>query len=226
MATLTSAVTAEQLEIASDATEPGYYYVDDEAIRLLVRRVGQHRGKWIVDRGVAGTTAASHADNATLTRYYPEAPASGGGGSSSVRGFCYNTFPQVNDLGGSDKLPFQNVVFDTDDIFDSTTGIATIPAGMAGIWDITLQLYLNPDAAITSAYAFLSSDGDFILTNQYDLPFVKRPDQDTWTAQSSVSRLLEEGEQMWVNVVANGAASFDFDNGSFVLAVYRGPLPE
>jgi len=60
---------------------PLYYTVDDEAIRVIGRA---HEETWLVDRAIAGTTAASHSSGATLTRYFPDA-AGGVGTEQTVR---------------------------------------------------------------------------------------------------------------------------------------------
>jgi hypothetical protein len=90
VAALTSAVNASVTRFPTDTVEPspGYYMIDDEAVRVggseLTGTVGGTRTVWIVERGYAGTTAASHDSGATLTRYYPEAPSSGGGAVQSI----------------------------------------------------------------------------------------------------------------------------------------------
>lgn len=69
---------------------PGLYTIGSENIELQ----GFHRvitslfespfnGRWCV-RGVGGSTPASHLSGATLTRYYPDAPAGGGFGGVTV----------------------------------------------------------------------------------------------------------------------------------------------
>ena len=87
MTALTQAAAADDLLLYVDeaAPSPGAFFtIDDESIRLVGSQrpiPSQPSTIWIVERGVAGTTAATHADEATLTRYYPEAP---GGGTGSV----------------------------------------------------------------------------------------------------------------------------------------------
>lgn len=88
MATLNGAIssTAELIRVTGTAPEPGAYFtVDSEAIRFLGTSRGATgraftRGYWSVDRGVAGTTKATHSNGATLTRYYPDSASAGGGG--------------------------------------------------------------------------------------------------------------------------------------------------
>jgi hypothetical protein len=77
----------------AQSLEAGFYELGDESIRV---RWSEHAttdttsgveraidGRW-VERGVGGTTAATHDSGATLTRYYPEAPGGAGGGSVTV----------------------------------------------------------------------------------------------------------------------------------------------
>lgn len=90
MTTINANMTADQAWVPlanPNALEAGFYTIDDESIRV---RSSQHRttdtnpeavfaadGRW-VERGVGGTTPAAHSSGATLTQYYPEAPAEGG----------------------------------------------------------------------------------------------------------------------------------------------------
>lgn len=83
MTALTANITDSQTLIPVDAgltngtfQYPLYFTIGDEAIRVTGR---VHETTWLVDRGVAGTTAASHSDDAALTRYYPDSAASTGG---------------------------------------------------------------------------------------------------------------------------------------------------
>lgn len=90
MATLTSAIsaTATVIPVTGTAPEPGSFFtVGSENIRFLGTSRGPQgrsfrRTYWSVDRGVAGTTKATHSGGATLTQYYPESSAGGGGGGS------------------------------------------------------------------------------------------------------------------------------------------------
>jgi hypothetical protein len=71
----------------AQSLEAGFYELGDESIRV---RWSEHAttdttsgveraidGRW-VERGVGGTSAATHDSGATLTRYYPEAPGGEG----------------------------------------------------------------------------------------------------------------------------------------------------
>lgn len=88
MATLSAGISASEtvIRVSGTAPAPGsYFMLDSEAIRFLGTSRGRQgrsflRSYWSVDRGVAGTTAATHANGATLTQYYPDATSSGGGG--------------------------------------------------------------------------------------------------------------------------------------------------
>lgn len=88
MATLTANISASEgvIPVSGAAPAPGSYFtVGSEAIRFLGTSRGPSgragtRAYWSVDRGVAGTTAATHTNGATLTQYYPDAASGGGGG--------------------------------------------------------------------------------------------------------------------------------------------------
>lgn len=91
MATITANISAEDsiLPVSEQAPSPGAYYtIDDEAVRLLGSQLsptqGEDRTRWLVERAVAGTTAATHTSGATLTRYYPDAASVGGGEGAGV----------------------------------------------------------------------------------------------------------------------------------------------
>jgi hypothetical protein len=87
VATLNGAITADQelIRVTGAAPPPGSYLtVDSEAIRFNgATRGAQGRGftrdYWSVDRGVAGTTKATHSNGATLAQYYPDAAGASGG---------------------------------------------------------------------------------------------------------------------------------------------------
>jgi hypothetical protein len=90
MATLTGNISASQtvIPVSGDAPQTGSFFtVDSESIQFLGTSRGPQgrsflRDYWSVDRGVAGTTAATHSNGATLTQYYPD--AAGGVGGSGV----------------------------------------------------------------------------------------------------------------------------------------------
>jgi hypothetical protein len=92
MATLSANISATQtvVPVSGTAPEPGSYFtLNSEAVRFLGTSRGPGgrsflRSFWSVDRGVAGTTKATHSSGATLTQYYPDAAGSGGGGSISA----------------------------------------------------------------------------------------------------------------------------------------------
>lgn len=77
MATLTADVTAEAISWNVSALLPGvsYLQVDDEIVRILDQRSTENRLR--VQRGYAGTTAASHDSGAELVAVY--VPSAGGG---------------------------------------------------------------------------------------------------------------------------------------------------
>lgn len=95
MTTLSANVTADDVELPTDTADPepgSLWTLGDEVIEVggsasagtdeFGRRlpgVGFGKKRWIVQRAVAGTTAASHLSGATLTRYYPDAPGAVGG---------------------------------------------------------------------------------------------------------------------------------------------------
>jgi hypothetical protein len=81
MATLTANINATQtvIQVSGSAPETGSFFtLDSEAVRFLGTSRGADgraflRSYWSVERGVAGTTAATHSNGATLTQYYPDA---------------------------------------------------------------------------------------------------------------------------------------------------------
>jgi hypothetical protein len=106
MATITSNITATQTVIPVDVAvgiPDTFYTIDSEAIRLLGTSRGPdgrafRRTYWSVDRGLAGTTAATHSSGASLTQYYPDAEGGGGGGGVVI--LTGNAFPPtVDDVG-------------------------------------------------------------------------------------------------------------------------------
>lgn len=92
MATLSATITADAtvIPVSGSAPEIGSYLtVGSESIRFLgTSRGPQGRSKsrsyWSVDRGVAGTTKATHSSGTTLTQYYPDAEDGGGSGGVNV----------------------------------------------------------------------------------------------------------------------------------------------
>jgi hypothetical protein len=90
MATLTGNISATQTVIPVSGSAPqtgSYFIVDSEAVKFLGTSRGPQgrsffRDYWSIDRGVAGTTAATHSNGAALTQYYPD--AAGGVGDSGV----------------------------------------------------------------------------------------------------------------------------------------------
>jgi hypothetical protein len=115
MATLSANINATQtvVPVSGTAPEPGSYFtLNSEAVRFLGTSRGPGgraflRTYWSLDRGVAGTTKATHSSGATLTQYYPDAVGSGGLGSVTDGATTVNpatsiTFPAgtLTDLGG------------------------------------------------------------------------------------------------------------------------------
>src|SRR5437870_8708720 len=95
MTTLGAALnsSAQQLRVDAAVADPAdFYQIDSEVVQLLSHRqasaayLAGDPTLWRVERGVAGTTAASHLNGATLTPLYPQialsAVESGGGGVS------------------------------------------------------------------------------------------------------------------------------------------------
>lgn len=77
MATITADITASATTVpVSEELVPGYYVVDSE--NVVVTNSGYGHSEFVdshyasLDRGVGGTTAATHSSGATLTRYYPD----------------------------------------------------------------------------------------------------------------------------------------------------------
>jgi len=78
---------ADSLSLAS-----GFYTIDSENVKIengphpassVSNPIPKYNGRR-VQRGVGGSTAASHTSGATLTRYYPEAPGGTGSGGVTV----------------------------------------------------------------------------------------------------------------------------------------------
>jgi hypothetical protein len=92
MATLTANINATQTVIPVSGSVPetgSFFTLDSEAIRFLGTSRGADgraflRSYWSVERGVAGTTAATHSNGATLTQYYPDAVGGVGGSGVTV----------------------------------------------------------------------------------------------------------------------------------------------
>lgn len=84
MATLTADVNSTQGSWNVSALLPGvtYVQVDDEIVRILDQRSTELRFR--VERGYAGTTAASHSSGATLTPVYVPSESGGEGGAGAV----------------------------------------------------------------------------------------------------------------------------------------------
>lgn len=88
MATLSANIDATQtvIPVSGTAPTPGTFWtVGSESIQFLGTSRGQQgrayqRAYWSVDRGIAGTTAATHLSGATLTEYHPDANGGAGGG--------------------------------------------------------------------------------------------------------------------------------------------------
>lgn len=86
MATLSANINATQTVIPVSGAAPAtdtYWTVGTENVRFLGTSRGPQgrsflRSYWSVDRGIAGTTKATHLSGATLTQYYPDAASSGG----------------------------------------------------------------------------------------------------------------------------------------------------
>lgn len=87
MATITANITSSEGVIPTSAEmESGHYTIDSENIYVYGTSRGQEGRSFdrlfaSVERGVGGSTAASHTSGATLTRYYPDAATSGPAGS-------------------------------------------------------------------------------------------------------------------------------------------------
>jgi hypothetical protein len=89
MATLAAGIDATQtvIPVSGAAPETGSYLtVGTEAVRFLGTSRGPQgrsflRSYWSVDRGIAGSTAASHLSGAPFTQYYPDADGDGNGGA-------------------------------------------------------------------------------------------------------------------------------------------------
>ena len=94
MATLNGGITStsELIRVSGTPPAPGTYFtIDDEAFKANGATRGAQgrnftRDYLAVDRGVAGTTKATHSNGATLTPYYPDAPGGGSGGVTVTDG--------------------------------------------------------------------------------------------------------------------------------------------
>lgn len=141
----------------------GFYTIDNENLYL---RPEQHRttdtdpravssadGRW-AERGIAGSDAATHTSGATLTPYYPAAPATNTGGEQRVR------------LLG----PFA-VAFDTPGITDQAA-LTTLSAGVAVIraWARVTASWSpsNPGFRIGAGGSGAVTNGDYWTVTEYD----------------------------------------------------------
>jgi hypothetical protein len=140
MATLAAGIDATQtvIPVSGAAPETGSYLtVGTEAVRFLGTSRGPQgrsflRSYWSVDRGVAGSTAASHLSGATFTQYYPDAEGTGDGGSvtadqqDALDGNASlnagNPVASMADVGGSDPLHLDEYL----SIGETTTATATL----------------------------------------------------------------------------------------------------
>lgn len=156
MATLTANITADQeiLPVSTSVVTPGSYFtIGSEAILVHGTSRGPtgrafDRKFWSVERGIAGTTRASHSSGATLTQYYPDAASSGVGAPQ-----------QVSLLG-----PFP-IAFDTPGLDDGVV-LAELPAGTIVIraWVIVTTPTSEPEHLLIIAIGgpgySQSGDGD------------------------------------------------------------------
>lgn len=89
MTALTAAAssTAPLLYTDTEAPNGSTWTLGDESIIVVGSRrpqPGDDRTIWLVERGYAGTAADAHDSGDTLTRYYPEAPATAGQGAAQT----------------------------------------------------------------------------------------------------------------------------------------------
>lgn len=124
MPALTTSVDESTTRFPTDTANPSpgaTYTIDDEAIVVHGSALSGLKGGdytvWIVQRGFAGTTAATHSPGATLTRYYPDAASAGGGGEQMVRLLG----PFTVNFDDSDLDPPQPGKFLSDEILDAGT---------------------------------------------------------------------------------------------------------
>lgn len=113
MATLNGDITAdaELIRVTGTPPPPGsYLMLEDEAIVFYGASRGAQgreftRDWWSVERGVAGTTKASHVSGTTLIQYYPEAESAGGVPSSADLIAVYDEFSRYPDGSISASVP-------------------------------------------------------------------------------------------------------------------------
>lgn len=104
--------------------------IDDE---LTLLTAGGSGTSWTITRGIEGTTAASHADGATISHVFTAAS------SKLLPAIGMRAFNSANislSAGAWTNITLDSENYDTDGIHStsSNTARATVPAGMAGLW--------------------------------------------------------------------------------------------
>jgi hypothetical protein len=141
MATLSANITASQtvIPVSGAASQTGSFFtVDSEAIRFLGTSRGPQgrsflRDYWSVDRGVAGTTASTHSNGATLTQYYPDAASAPAARGLAIMAVRDNTGGNVTVTAGTmDPTPVTVYTVIRDDLGAAadTSDYPLLPAGV------------------------------------------------------------------------------------------------
>lgn len=155
MTTLAADVSATQERVkVSDMPNLDYFQVDDEIFRVSVQR--PQSNELLVQRGYAGTTAATHSSGATLTPVYVPSSGGGGGGltnpvTSGLVIYPESEFDQRLTIGGGTDNDIS--LFD----LDFAGGIAAkILEGANSNWDVQ---FLGTGAGGTYMFRVRDNDG-------------------------------------------------------------------
>ena len=209
MATITANISASAgLIPLSEPVDVGYYIIDSENIFVT----GMSRGadgrsfdrlSASVNRGVGGTTPATHLEDATLTRYYPDAAASVTSGDEVI-----TTIPAVLRVSGViDDLPTQPMQIGPAN--------ANFDVGRPGSFSITRTVFDNAQIYFMSNddIIYMANDnGDTIMYTKYNGLTQLRPVV-IQTAAPADADISNSTVALWFDAT-NGSAKIKFKGKS------------